>query len=170
MRADLINTILDLYRQTDHNAKDMDDDSLKSYIQDNERINLDEDDDDKLDDLMLKLATKKKSSKLSTHAAIKPIKASEINQETVLKAAAVTNFEVGQWVYSKTRPQWGKGQIISIGYFRDFDNIYQKCEIEFVGGIGRKTIIAYTDLLAPYIDGFSDPSLQKSKSEVNKLR
>lgn len=160
MRKEVVSTILDLCRQTDINSKSLDDETLKQNIRENERIDLDEDDEDKLDEFMLKLASKKKSLKPMTKIAIatpRLVTPTTVTLDTISKANCVTDFEAGEIVRSTKTPNWGSGKIINIGYYHTSDSVYQKCEIMF-SSVGMKTLIAYDGLLVRTADQSVIPS------------
>lgn len=140
-RQETIQTILELIQSIEPRTKGMHPDELKQEVMNSHRINLDEDDEDKLEILMEKLARIKKTRPQHNSKAMGPLTAVHGTPGPIsIQTIALTDFKVNDRIRHKNCPDWGEGDIVQIEPFSIGQETLQKLHVIF-NMVGRKTII-----------------------------
>ena len=145
MDQDTLNTIFELAKSVESRFVGLSDTLLKEEIKQSYRVDLDEDDEDKIDNLMELLVRRKKTANKSTPLGTKvevrstPTAASIAVDERNLKLA-LTHFAVGDHIRHNNCPDWGEGDVVYVEPFQVGPNHYQRLTVLF-NRVGRKILV-----------------------------
>lgn len=146
-RQETIDTILELAQSIEPRLKGMHPTELKAAIKETHRVDLDEDDEDKLDALMGRLAHRKKTMPVHNSRVMGPVAPVRSTPSPITRdVAALTDFRIGDRVRHVNCPDWGEGDIVSVEPFHVAPEVRQKLQILF-NRVGRKTIIVVPGML-----------------------
>src|SRR4051812_10530288 len=112
-RQEMINTIMDLVQYLEPRLKGMHPDELKTEIESTHRIDLTEDDEDKLDILMARLVHQKKTRPTPKSQVMGPVAPVRGTPPPIsVNAVTLTDFQVNDRVKHLNCPDWGEGDIV----------------------------------------------------------
>jgi hypothetical protein len=145
-RQELVQTISNLIQSVEPRIKGMHPDELKETLLTEYRIDLDEDDEDKLEAFSMKLVQRKKT--MSARAMATPMAPPKGTTPGLIAKDVMcsTQFKVAERVKHLNRPDWGEGDVLSIQVFGLTDPPRQKLDIMF-NRVGRKTLIVAPGML-----------------------
>ena len=146
-RKDLIQTIYELSGAIEPRLVGMHPDEFKEDVKSNHNVDLEEDDEDKLDALCEKLARLKKNRPVTasrTMAVATPVKGTP-PPVSILRMCE-TEWQLNDRVRHVNRPDWGEGDVLRVDIFQLGDVPKQKLDILF-NRAGRKTVIVSTGML-----------------------